>query len=57
MTQDQRRRVVEAIAESARMLEKTMTKKAFDADQERDLQEQVDFYQAHILKLNGMLGA
>lgn len=52
MTQAQTRRVIEALAETNRLLEAEMR---YSADLRN--QERVAFYEGHIAKLNGMLAA
>lgn len=55
MTGDQIRRVINALGETQKLLEKEQSKKTFDADQEKERQIMVEFYKELICKLNNSL--
>jgi len=55
MYSDQINRIAQALSETCRLLDVYESRKTFDRHQEAERVKQVEFYKAHIAKLEGML--
>ena len=55
MNSDQINRTLQALSETRRLLAMYESRKTFDRHQEAERVKQVEFYKAHIAKLEGML--